>query len=401
LILDGLCEPSATPTTMETARTPFLDGLAQKGVLAFLDLQPESGTEDFPNTLIPSSERGILRLLGFPQGEPTPPRATLLSCLFPHGEIDDGTLAILLNPACYGADGRLEDYVGDSDSIGKLWSYFDPVQTGDYDHDRESGVKIYPLRDARQKNILRLLLRIPQKIASPVLMENFSPPVLGKIYPRNVFSQWLLEKMRNKMDISGRLNGFWPWGAGPWHKVRVPLEEDYSRGAMIAGAPIARAIGAFMGLSHPFVPGASGEIDTDIKSKMRLAKQLLADGISRVVVHFEGFDLASHRKNREEKRSFLERFDREAGPDLLSLLNSGEVDEIFLTSDHRSSPNTGDHAAGPVSLLILRRGGTLEMAGGPNSLRFTEAIAEKKSRWNIARWQKVWEGSEGEIVSWL
>jgi 2,3-bisphosphoglycerate-independent phosphoglycerate mutase len=389
------------PTTMETARTPFLDGLAQNGELAFLDLQPESGTEDLPNTLIPSSERGILRLLGFPQEEMPPPRATLLSCLFPHGGNDEKSMAVLLNPARYGEDGSLEDYVGDSDSIGRLWSFFDPVQTGDFHFDRESGLRIYPLRDARQKNILRLLLRIPQKLALPVLMEDISPPVLGKKSPRSVFFQWIFEQMRKKMDLSGPLNGFWPWGYGPWHKVCLPSQDGPSPGAMIAGAPIARAIGAFMGLSHPFVPGASGEIATDIKSKMRLAKQHLLDGISRVVVHFEGFDLASHRKKREEKRSFLERFDREAASDLMGLLNSGVVDEVFLTSDHRSDPETGEHAAGPVSLLILRSGGNFEVAGASNGLRFTEALAGKESRWDIARWQKAWNGSGGEIVSWL
>lgn len=397
-ILDGLCEPSGVPTTMELARTPFLDDLARKGVLASLDLQPESGTEEVPNTLPPSSERGIMRLLGFP-GENTPPRATLLSCLFPRDESEEETMAILLNPASFGTDERLGDYVGDSDSIGRLWSFFEPVQTGEWYSDPESGLKIYPLRDARQKSILRLLVRVPKTMADSVFVEEWSPPVSGRKYPRSAW--WLMEKIGHLMDFSGRLNGFWPWGAGPWHNARPFQKRDPSTGVMIAGAPIARAIGAYMGLDHPFVPGASGEIDTDIESIMRVARKSLEDGISPVVVHLEGFDLASHRKNREEKRAFLERFDREAGSGILDLLGNGMVDRIILTSDHRSSPQTGDHTPGPVPLLILGGAEMSGTAGRRNGLRFTEAIAEKQSRWDIARWQKIWEGSGGEFASWL
>ena len=385
---------------METAKTPFLDALAQRGDLAFLDLQPESGTGDFPESLPPSSERGIMRLLGFSQAKMPPPRATLLSCLFPDGERDDESMALLLNPACYGPDGTLADYVGDSESIGRLWSFFDPIQPGECYDDRESGLKIYPLRDARQKSILRLLVRIPKKMALSFSSEDFSAPSLGKSYPGSLFAQWLLEKIIHTTNTSGRLNGFWPWGAGPWQKVMRPGEGETFRGAMIAGAPIARAIGAYMGMDHPFVPGASGETDTDIKSKMRLARQLLADEVSPVVVHLEGFDLASHRKNREEKRSFLERFDREACADLAVLLSEGGVDEVFLTSDHRSSPETGEHAAGPVPVLILRGGKHFERSSG-NGLRFTEMTAEEGSQWDIVRWQKIWKGSVGEIAAWL
>ncbi|BAM06816.1 alkaline phosphatase family protein [Leptospirillum ferrooxidans] len=399
-ILDGLCESPKTVTTMEMARTPFLDELAQRGWLAFLDLQPESGTEEFPTLYPPSSERGILRLLGFPQEEPLPPRATLLSCLFPHAECEDGSMAILLNPACYDSDGRLKDYVGDRESIGRLWAFFDSVEAGDYYHDRESGLRIYPLREARKNTILRLLVRIPQKMASSFSREDFVSPSLGKKYPRSDWAQWLLEKITHTTDVSGRLNGFWPWGAGPWHTI-VPLTKPApSGGVMIAGAPIARAIGAYMGLEHPFVPGASGETDTDFPSIMRFARRYLADGISPVVVHIEGFDLASHRKNREEKQSFLERFDREASRDLLSLLESGEVDEVFLTSDHRSNPETGEHGAGPVPVLIVTGNKSFNQSGTTNGVRFTEAIAEKESQWDLTRWQKIWKDSAGEMVVW-
>jgi len=399
-ILDGLCESPKTMTTMEMARTPFLDELAQRGGLAFLDLQPESGTEESPTLFPPSSERGILRLLGFPQEEPLPPRATLLSCLFPHAECEDGSMAILLNPACYGSDGRLEDYVGDRESIGRLWSFFDSVKSGDYYFDREFGLKIYPLREARWNSILRLLVSVPQKKVSAFSRKDFSSPSLGKEYPRSDFAQWLRERILRMTDTSGRLNGFWPWGDGPWHRITSPREPVPSGGVMIAGAPIARAIGAYMGLDHPFVPGASGETDTDIPSIMDFARRYLADGISPVVVHLEGFDLASHRKNRGEKQSFLERFDREGSRDLLSLLRSGEVDEVFLTSDHRSNPETGEHEAGPVPVLVVAGAESPEMLGNTKSVRFTEAIAEKESRWDISRWQKIWKDSAGEMVAW-
>ncbi|MDA8059922.1 MAG: hypothetical protein M0Z37_06200, partial [Nitrospiraceae bacterium] len=62
---------------------------------------------------------------------------------------------------------------------------------------------------------------------------------------------------------------------------------------------------------------------------------------------------------------------------------------------------TGDHTPGPVPLLILGGAEMSGTAGRRNGLRFTEAIAEKQSRWDIARWQKIWEGSGGEFASWL
>jgi 2,3-bisphosphoglycerate-independent phosphoglycerate mutase len=237
-------------------------------------------------------------------------------------------------------------------------------------------------------------------MASSFSRKDFSPPSLGQIYPQSDWAQWLLEKIVHTTNTSGRLNGFWPWGAGPWHNFVPPRETGSSCGVMIAGAPIARAIGAYMGLAHPFVPGASGETDTDIPSIMRFARRYLADGISPVVVHLEGFDLASHRKNREEKQSFLERFDREASRDLLTFLENGEVDEVFLTSDHRSNPETGEHEAGPVPVLIVTGDERVNQSGNINGVRFTEAIAEKESQWDISRWQKIWKGSAGEMVAW-
>jgi len=68
-ILDGLAE-SLSPTTLEIARTPFLDSFSGRGEAGLVDLGWDQ--ED------PSSESGILRLCGASEREKIYSRSLLL-----------------------------------------------------------------------------------------------------------------------------------------------------------------------------------------------------------------------------------------------------------------------------------------------------------------------------------
>ncbi len=389
-ILDGLCEPTGSRTTLEEAHTPFLDRLARAGTLHCLDLQPETGTHGNKGLCQPTSERGILRLLGFSQDSPIPPRASLLSCLFPfsgNGQ-EKPSFALLLNPARFNFRGELEDYVGSEDSIVRLWSFFRRVLPGQSYLDRRSGIEIYPLRDDARDSIQRLLLKIPEESCPPLPSEGFLSPEKGMTRAHNIFSDWVGNVLAPLSDCSGTLNGWWSWGGGPW---RYQSGGDLVNRVMISGVAIGKAIGAFLGYRVPAVPGATGDVDTAINAKLSAARQAFLSGNSHAVVHIEGFDLASHRQNRSEKKTFLERFDRESGPFLLNLLEEGIVNTVHFTSDHCSSPATGNHTGGPVPVLSVQKE---DISNGiqikTTKSRFTEINANHSDHWSIAHWQKRW-----------
>ena len=95
------------------------------------------------------------------------------------------------------------------------------------------------------------------------------------------------------------------------------------------------------------VEGATGDTDTDLASKVRSALKA-AQKFPFVLLHINGADEASHRKNPSEKAAFLRKIDELV---LSELLQSEH--EIVVVSDHGTDPMTGLHI-GDVQPLFER-----------------------------------------------
>lgn len=401
IVADGLAESPGEPTTLQCARTPALDRLSGGGELVRLD--PQDGA---PREAV-TSERGVAALLGLGgAGDALPSRGGLLSLLADslplRAPAPRPSWFYVATPVRYSSgerDGLLQSYVNDPTWESDLWEAllprlpaerkfdllpvfdrsFSPMGTSRGSSGREQGGRI---------------LRMVAAFSGPVAGEGIPPsglsPRTGRLRREAVAPPDLLDWFAREMAwfdaIRGRraecgAQGLWLWGGGP--RPELPRLPHPGR-SLVAQAPLVRALGRMAGYSDLPLCRATGETDTDLGEKLAQVVAALLSGARRVVLHVEGFDMASHRKDPEGKRCFLERFDREVLEPLSRMLHSGDLGALGLTSDHRSSPLTGNHDAGPVPALLVT--GDALKRPERSGARMTEAAAESAPILPMEQW---------------
>lgn len=369
-ILDGLAEPSS-PTTMEIARTPFLDSLSQRGESGQLDL---GWTRDDP-----SSESGILRLCGAAEVAESFSRSLLLYGAFHASSRTSGDekWVWLLNPARI-ADNRLDSYVedGPTDSFWKAFLDIASCRSGRFEY--------LPVRENSGK-IARLLATHPTDGRSP---GSSPPPRRGAALPDKGLVGDLVNDAIACIPAGAPFHCVWPWGVGKWDPTRMIPPPETEGKWMIAGSPLARAIGKVLGWKTPLLKEATGDVDTSLACKGdAILGALGSPGTSHVFCHIEGFDLASHRRNVLQKVRFLEEFDRVMGPVLTACFTQKRFKGVWFTCDHLSSPVTGNHEKGHVPYLHVSSfdGATVK---GQGAGKWTEKIALSGPLHTIGSWKE-------------
>ncbi|MGC8528971.1 MAG: hypothetical protein ACP5OP_02065 [Leptospirillia bacterium] len=392
IVADGLAESSHGVTTLSRSRTPALDRLARHGDLYRLD--PQGGVREEEVT----SERGVGALLGLGEG-PTLSRGGLLSLLADFSPVRERAVPLswfyVATPVRYRRGGtRDEDllcsYVNDLEWESALWTTLLQRLPSVRDFELlpvfEQGL---PAKGASGRRILRMVAGF-----SAVASEAWAPglaPRTGRRRSEALALTGLIEWFDREVDLikkaqalsppEGEEWGLWLWGGGPPPKYSVPTSFDR---ALVGQAPLIRALGRVAGYVDLPLSRATGETDTDLREKLSQVTAALASGARRVVLHVEGFDMASHRKDPEAKRIFLERFDREVLEPLVESLLSGDLAVLGITSDHRSSPRTGNHEAGAVP--ALRVSGDSLGTPGRAGARMTEEAAELAPLISLDQW---------------
>ncbi len=137
----------------------------------------------------------------------------------------------------------------------------------------------------------------------------------------------------------------------PGKKMELePFEEKYGMKAACIGA-VSGTIGVARILRMEAVQVGNGLTSTDLGEKMNALFKLLKTH-DFIWLHIKGADVAAHDKKYEEKRSFIERVDREVFSELRNL----EDVLIVVTTDHITSSQTGEHVLGQVPILIYGNG---------------------------------------------
>ncbi|MDO4732218.1 MAG: hypothetical protein Q4B50_01695 [Bacillota bacterium] len=115
--------------------------------------------------------------------------------------------------------------------------------------------------------------------------------------------------------------------------------------AVICGTDIVKGIARLLHMSLIPLSGATGETDTNLQEKTAAALDA-AKSYPFVLLHINGADEAAHRKDFDEKSSFLRKVDAVVlGP----LLQSGH--DIYAVSDHGTDPLSGQHIGEPQPLF--------------------------------------------------
>jgi 2,3-bisphosphoglycerate-independent phosphoglycerate mutase len=156
----------------------------------------------------------------------------------------------------------------------------------------------------------------------------------------------------------------WPPGGAPRGSLPMPTAVICARGA---AAGCARLLGAQV--ITP--PGATGDLDTDLRAKTQAAVAVLASGVPRVVVHFGAPDECAHRREVNAVLHCLERLDAELLAPLRDAVGSLEG-RLVVCPDHGTDPYTGRHDPAPVPAVLW---GDQEVCRGPSAL--TERAARE------------------------
>lgn len=133
-----------------------------------------------------------------------------------------------------------------------------------------------------------------------------------------------------------------PWG----QSVYSNIEPFPCKAAVISGTSVVKGIAKLLSMHLILVPGATGDIDTDLLLKTKTTLDV-AQTNPFVLLHINGADEAGHRKNFEEKQAFLHKVDSIV---LKLLLDSNH--SIYVVSDHGTDPITGQHIGNKQPLFV-------------------------------------------------
>lgn len=189
---------------------------------------------------------------------------------------------------------------------------------------------------------------------------------VGKHYPTGAYAAEITQLMQvsyqvlkdhpiNKERIArGQLpaNMIWPWGAG--RAMLLPnFREKYGKtGVVISAVPLVWGIATLMGLPHPHIEGATGDLDTNYAGKVQAAVDALRDGADFAAIHVEAPDEMTHAGDLPKKLEAIRRLDKEVIEPLLDKLPALGDFRILMLSDHKTLMSTRTHDGKPVPFAI-------------------------------------------------
>ncbi len=162
-----------------------------------------------------------------------------------------------------------------------------------------------------------------------------------------------LERIKNRMLPA---NFLLERGAGTYFKVPSFKEKFGLSSACIAGAPLYKGIGQFLGMEIISVPGANGLVTSNLRGKFEKAVELLKSGEKRflgrrnfdfVFLHIKATDTLGEDGNWQAKKDFIEKIDK-----AFTGINFLKNFIIVVTADHSTPCELKDHSKDPVPIMI-------------------------------------------------
>lgn len=366
IIIDGMADRPVPElggqTPLEAAKIPNLDKLTSRGICGLQNAMPEG--------VYPTSEEAHLAIFGYDPKEDLPGRGVLealglgvgigkkdLALRVDFGTVDEGMRVIdpragniksvksfcrhigeqkigNLNFQIYPGLAHRAVLVISGDAVSKEISHHSTVVTDTDPHKAKmhrGGHKVIMPKPLDQS--------VEAKITAEALWEY-------QLKTHKILDSYVENKVRKR---TGHLpaNFLLTRGAGFIKRVEPFYEKYQLNAACVAGAPLYKGIGKYLGMDVFPVKGATGGIDTDVSAKVETSLEKLKNGYDFVFMHLKGADVvAEETGDYEAKMRFFEKADKAFRP-LVSF-----KDLVCVTGDHATPCVLSDHSDDPSPILM-------------------------------------------------
>lgn len=149
-------------------------------------------------------------------------------------------------------------------------------------------------------------------------------------------------------------NSLWFWGAGTRPALASFRKKTGKRGVMISAVDLLKGIAVGAGMDNISVEGANGGLHTNYEGKADAAvKALLEDGYDFAYVHVEAPDEMGHMGVMQDKITAIENVDGRVLKRIIDAMDaSGEEYRILVLPDHPTPICVRTHTGEPVPYLL-------------------------------------------------
>ncbi len=359
-------------TTLEYAKTPNLDRLAQCGIFGL--------AKTVPDGMHPGSDTANLSIFGYNPKEYFTGRAPL-EAVSMGIKMNADDAAFRCNFSLI-ENGSMKDF--SADHIDSAFSAIiikelsEKIKTPD--------IEFYPGVSYRNIMIWR---NYPHKnITSSTPPHDITGKKIESYLPSGNGSEMLNEIMLKSREIisdsktikesRGRYKGnpsqAWLWGGGKKPAIKSLKERFNLEGFTISAVDLIHGIGISAGLNPAVVEGATGYIDTNYEGKAEKALELLEKS-NFVFLHVESPDESGHEGNVSHKLQAIEDFDKKVVGKVLDGISRFDKYTILVMPDHPTPIKLKTHTSDPVPFCIYENDNRIKSEKGKGAPSFSEKTA--------------------------
>lgn len=340
-------------TTLEAAKTPFMDALAAKAEQGMARMVPEG--------MAPGSDTANLSVAGYNPGNYYTGRSPLEALSIGVDMLPDDVSFRCNLVTLSEEEGPYEDRV-------ILDHSSDEIDT------KEAAVLVEALREGLVKEGYEFYVGISYRhllIWHHGEVMELTPPHdiltkrIGDYLPENEVLRKMMEKSyeileNHPINCERRRKGLrpansaWFWGAGTRPALTSFEEKTGKKAVMISAVDLLKGIAVGAGMTNISVPGANGGLHTNYEGKACAAvKALTEDGYDFAYIHVEAPDEMGHQGSVENKIQAIEWLDEKVvGNVVKGLGNAGEDFRILILPDHPTPVRVRTHTKEPVPYLL-------------------------------------------------
>ncbi len=147
----------------------------------------------------------------------------------------------------------------------------------------------------------------------------------------------------------------WLWGQGKPTSLPSFSQKYGFGGGIVTAVDLLKGLGQLSGLQTPFVPGATGFLDTNYAGKIAAALKILEHD-DFVFIHIEAPDEAGHMGEPLLKKQAIEDFDAQVIGPMVAFQNTHPNVRILVLPDHPTPCDLKTHSHDPVPFIMAGHG---------------------------------------------